>query len=137
MWFTFLYISLIPIGGIFSCIGLLLYYWVDKYNLLRRSTISSKVSGNLIYLTMQMLDFTLVFRTIGDIFFDYKVKGKVNLSSIILLGVAVIYQLIPLQSIIHYFNKERFKLTQKSYELAQISFTETYYDDHILFSKLK
>lgn len=111
MWFTFLYISLIPIGGIFSCIGLLLYYWVDKYNLLRRSTISSKVSGNLIYLTMQMLDFTLVFRTIGDIFFDYKVKGKVNLSSIILLGVAVIYQLIPLQSIIHYFNKERFKLT--------------------------
>ena len=39
MWFTFLYLSLIPIGGFFSCLGLSLYYWVDKYNLLRRSAL--------------------------------------------------------------------------------------------------
>ena len=47
--------TLVPIGGVFSCIGLIAYYWVDKYNLLRRSTISSQVSGDLIDLTITML----------------------------------------------------------------------------------
>ena len=39
MWFTFLYASLIPIGSFLSFIGLAIYYWVDKYNLLRRSKV--------------------------------------------------------------------------------------------------
>lgn len=65
MWFTYLYMTLIPIGGVFSCIGLFLYYWIDKYNLLRRSTIKTNVSGDLIHLTLKMLDFTLVLRTGG------------------------------------------------------------------------
>ena len=36
IWFTFLYMTLIPIGGVISAVGLVLYYWIDKYNLLRR-----------------------------------------------------------------------------------------------------
>ena len=39
MWFVFLYASLIPIGTFLSFIGFCIYYWVDKYNLLRRSKI--------------------------------------------------------------------------------------------------
>lgn len=74
MWFTFLYMSLIPIGGIISCFGLILYYWIDKYNLLRRSTLESTVSGNLVHLTLKMLDFTLLLRTIGDVLFDYQIR---------------------------------------------------------------
>jgi hypothetical protein len=57
--------TLIPFGGILSSIGLVLYYWVDKYNLVRRSTIHSHVSGDLIYLTLNMLDFSLVLRVLG------------------------------------------------------------------------
>lgn len=55
MWFTFLYITIIPVGAIFSCLGLLAYYWVDKYNLLRRSSIEGQVSGDLVNLTSNML----------------------------------------------------------------------------------
>lgn len=43
MWFTFLYSSLIPLGSCLSLTGFIIYYWVDKYNLLRRSTLSSTI----------------------------------------------------------------------------------------------
>ncbi len=39
MWFTFMYVSLIPFGAFLSLVGLMIYYWVDKYNLLRRSKV--------------------------------------------------------------------------------------------------
>ena len=45
MWFTYLYASIIPIGACISIVGLTLYYWIDKYNLLRRSTLSIEVQG--------------------------------------------------------------------------------------------
>ena len=45
MWFTYLYDSLVPLGGFLSAIGLSLYYWVDKYNLLLRSSVNSNIAG--------------------------------------------------------------------------------------------
>lgn len=39
MWFTFLYASLVPFGSFLTLGGLMIYYWVDRYNLLRRSKI--------------------------------------------------------------------------------------------------
>jgi len=65
VWFTFLYMTLIPIGGLISCLGLIFYYWIDKYNLLRRSSLRSYVSGELVHLTMSLLDFTLILRCAG------------------------------------------------------------------------
>ena len=43
MWFTFLYSTLIPIGAFISVLGIGIYYWVDKYNLLRRSSFTTEV----------------------------------------------------------------------------------------------
>lgn len=65
MWFTYLYITIIPVGGIFSLIGLVAYYWVDKYNLLRKSVVHSHVSGDLINLTLAMLEISLFLRVAG------------------------------------------------------------------------
>ena len=45
MWFTFLYADLIPIGAFLILFGFCLYYWVDKYNLLRRSSLEGNISG--------------------------------------------------------------------------------------------
>ena len=33
MWFTFFYAPAIPIGILWSAVGILLYYWVDKVHL--------------------------------------------------------------------------------------------------------
>ncbi len=65
MWFTFLYATLIPLGGILSLIGLSLYYWVDKYNLLRRSCLKSNISAEMTLFSLKLLDVTLILRPIG------------------------------------------------------------------------
>lgn len=47
MWFTFFYGDIIPIGILFSILGLVLYYFIDKYNVLRRRTIKENLSKDL------------------------------------------------------------------------------------------
>ena len=108
MWFTFLYMSLIPVGGIISCIGLIIYYWIDKYNLLRRSSMANAVSGKMINFTLRMLDLTLIFRTFGDILFDYQIREGVHISSIFFFIIAIVYQFMPVKKMIRYFNHEKF-----------------------------
>lgn len=65
MWFTFLYATLIPLGSLVSLIGLSLYYWVDKYNLLRRSSLTHNISGSMAIVSMKLLDFTLLMKPAG------------------------------------------------------------------------
>lgn len=100
MWFTYLYFSLIPMGAIFSCFGLGLYYWVDRYNLLRKSSLEIKVSGKLSELTLNLLDITLFWRTGSEILYDYQIRDGIGLSSWIMLGVSVIYIVIPTSKVI-------------------------------------
>jgi hypothetical protein len=52
-------------GSFLTLIGLFLYYWVDKYNLLRRSSLHENVSGKLCLVAMKLLDGTLILRPIG------------------------------------------------------------------------
>ena len=65
MWFTYFYATLIPIGFLLTLSGIFLYYWVDKFNLLRRSSLKLNISGRLVMLAMNLLDFTLFLRVIG------------------------------------------------------------------------
>ena len=74
MWFTYLYATLLPIGAIISLGGLILYYWIDKYNLLRRSSLNTEIYGKLVMTSMALLDFCLVFRPIGELIFDKQVR---------------------------------------------------------------
>ena len=66
MWFTYLYLSLIPIGAAITIVGLILYYWVDKYNLLRRASVPSNIAGELSLYSMELLDLTLIFKPVGE-----------------------------------------------------------------------
>lgn len=43
VWFTFLFGAVMPLGIIASIIGLSLYYWVDKYNVMRRRTVNESL----------------------------------------------------------------------------------------------
>lgn len=44
MWFTFFFGTAIPLGVFSSLIGLICYYQVDKYNILRRRTVKESIS---------------------------------------------------------------------------------------------
>ena len=74
MWFTCLYVDLIPIGTILIPVGLILYYWIDKYNLLRRASIDGNMSGSIILGCMKLLDANLLWRALGQLIFDIQIR---------------------------------------------------------------
>lgn len=47
MWFTFFYGTAIPIGPTLSCFGLILYYYIDYYNIIHRRTVKESISSEL------------------------------------------------------------------------------------------
>ena len=105
MWFTSLYSSLIPFGACLSLIGLLMYYWVDRYNLQRRLTIKQEVSGKMTNLALKMLDVSLLLQPLGQILFDEHLRDGYQVSSLIMAIVALVYLLLPVNRIIWYANK--------------------------------
>jgi hypothetical protein len=115
MWFTFLYVSLIPFGAMLMIIGLSLYYWVDKFNLLRRSSVHEYVSGKVAIMVMKFLDVTLLLRGVGEMIFDHDLRDGVQACSIVFVSVAFVYLLLPVNKIIKFFNDEEFYLSEKNY----------------------
>ena len=71
MWFTFLYCELIPLGSFLILIGLVLYYWIDKYNFLRRSALKEGLSGKISILSLKSLDATLFLAPAGRVLFSW------------------------------------------------------------------
>jgi hypothetical protein len=104
MWFTFLYSTLLPVGAIITIFGLIAYYWVDKYNLLRRSSINRQVSGKLIQTSLNLLDFILFFKPLGSVIFDIHLRGKCLPSTIVMLVIGLIYVIFPKNTAIGFFD---------------------------------
>jgi hypothetical protein len=131
MWFTFLYSTIIPIGAIISFFGLIFYYWVDKYNLLRRSTLPIEVQGRLVKFTMKLLDITLILKPIGEIIFDMQVRhGNWTVGSIVMLVIGFFYLIIPMNKLLGAINPEKFYLEEKTYEDVKSRFKDTYHSLH-------
>jgi hypothetical protein len=57
-------------------IGLSLYYWVDKYNFLRRSTLKTGSSSHLAILGLKSLDATLFLAPAGDLLFGFVIHNR-------------------------------------------------------------
>ena len=53
MWFTFLYCSVIPLGSLWSMLGLSIYYFADKHNVIHRRTVTENLG---IDLTNEMIE---------------------------------------------------------------------------------
>ena len=111
MWFTYLYSSLIPIGAPISFIGFAIYYWVDKYNLLRRSSITNTIESKLPLSAIKLMEMTIFYKPLGELIFDYQLRGgQVLPSTIVMLCVAVIYLFIPWNPILTAVFDEKFNI---------------------------
>lgn len=115
MWFTFLYADLIPIGAFLILFGFCLYYWVDKYNLLRRSSLEGNISGDLAVKCLFLLDLTLFWRFLGQLIFDIQIRNGATTLTIVFLVLSIVYILIPWESFLELVNSESFKLNQKTF----------------------
>jgi len=78
MWFTFFYGDIIPLGILFSIMGLTLYYFVDKYNVLRRRTIKESLSKHLSIEMIEMLELIIIFTGIGNTVVSSILFGEVK-----------------------------------------------------------
>ena len=101
---------MIPIGAIISFVGLGFYFLVDKYNLLRRSSLHVQVRGKLTNFSLTLLDFTLLFKVIGELIFDIMIRDGVKTSTIVLACIAALYMILPMGKLIMCVNHEKFNL---------------------------
>jgi len=65
MWFTFLYCSCIPLGTLWSILGLSIYYHADKHNVVVRRTIKDIIGADLSIEMIEMLEFSIFLHCIG------------------------------------------------------------------------
>jgi hypothetical protein len=78
MWFTFLYGSAIPVGILLSLMGLVLYYWIDKYNVMRRRTIKENLTKEVSIEMIEMLEATIIFCGIGNMTMSYSFLNVIH-----------------------------------------------------------
>ena len=96
MWFVYMYSTLLPIASIISLVGLFLYYWIDKYNLLRRSKVTGEISGDFIRTSLLLLDFILILKPLGALIFDIHLRDNYYINSdIAMIVIGFIYVVIP------------------------------------------
>ncbi len=85
-------------------IGLGIFYWVDKYNLLRKSSVLENVNGELSMKAIKLIDFTLVLRPTGKLIFDSQIRSAITWESIVCLILGVIYLLLHMDRILDFFH---------------------------------
>lgn len=87
MWFTFFYGDIIPVGILFSILGLVLYYFIDKFNVLRRRTIKENLSKDLsigipfILVLLEMilfLEFIVLLSGVGNLTISWTLFKEIH-----------------------------------------------------------
>lgn len=68
MWVTFLYAPLIPIVLPFSLMYIILTYYIEKYTIMRRSTVKDILSKNISQEMIEHLEYIIIFYAIGSLF---------------------------------------------------------------------
>ncbi|CAD8136214.1 unnamed protein product [Paramecium pentaurelia] len=99
MWFTFLYGTAIPLGTLFSAFGILIYYYVDYYNILRRRTVKESISIQLSTEMIEMLEYIIVWSAFGEMIMTYAFFKEISLIDVTLMVIAIIYASLPMEDI--------------------------------------
>jgi hypothetical protein len=99
MWFTFLYGGAIPMGIFFSMFGLTIYYYVDKYNLIRRRTIKESLSKDLSIEMIEMLEYIIIFNGFGNLTMALALFGECSWQDITIMVASIIYSQLPMEKV--------------------------------------
>lgn len=126
VWFTYFYASLIPIGAPLTLVGICLFYWVDKYNLLRKSCVKQNISGDLSMKGLIMLDLTLILKPVGELVFDSQIRSSWTYESVFMIFIGIIYVLLPKDKLLNMINGEKFKLNHENFTQIENSRLQVY-----------
>lgn len=103
-WFCFLYACVIPIGSICIFVGLSLFYWIDKYNLLRKSSITEGVSATICLQALTLLELVLIIKPAGELIFDGLIRHEWNVIPVIEIILGFIYLILPTGMILNFIH---------------------------------
>lgn len=99
MFFCAFYAPVIPIGILFCMISTAGMYWVNKYNLLRKSIVKEQMSAELSREMTEMIEYVLVIYAVTNTLFEYCIVEKVNYVSIAGVVCGIINAFLPMESI--------------------------------------
>lgn len=122
MWFTMLYNYLMPVAAVISFIGIVGYYFVDKFVLLRRSSVKQSISLELSRKIFKMLDISLILQPAGEILFDMQIRNRFSIESVVMLGIAIVYQILPIDWLLSCIFKHSYMPEKLTYNEAKIYF---------------
>ncbi|EGR31304.1 hypothetical protein IMG5_113410 [Ichthyophthirius multifiliis] len=137
MWFTFFYSPVIPMGTLWSIIGVTLYYYTDKYNLIYRRTVKENIGKQLTIDMIELLEYCLVFHTVfflkkkiiiqfilqfGNFFFKKQLFDDLDTKSIIFFSVSIIICFLPKELI-----------NEKLFPIKEVEQENQYFDYNLLF----
>eukprot|EP00828_Plagiopyla_frontata_P011732 TRINITY_DN16520_c0_g1_i2.p3 TRINITY_DN16520_c0_g1~~TRINITY_DN16520_c0_g1_i2.p3 ORF type:complete len:160 (+),score=19.55 TRINITY_DN16520_c0_g1_i2:305-784(+) len=126
MYSIFFFVELIPIAAPMYLMSLLIYYWVDKYNFLKRSTVKESLSLALSQHMIDKLDYIFLLFGISNCLYDYMLFGSIYTLNLVIAILGLIYLLLPLETL----NQMLFALPDQAeneeYKDAEISFDTDY-----------
>lgn len=97
MWFTFFYSPVMPIGTAISLVGLIGYYFTDKYNLIFRRTVKESIGPKLSFSMVELAEYSMIFHTFGQVFFKYVSSYYIDVGNFVLfICVVVIVVIVPM-----------------------------------------
>ncbi|EAS02382.2 phage head-tail family protein, putative (macronuclear) [Tetrahymena thermophila SB210] len=128
MFTTAFYCPIVPITIIWSLICFILQYWIDKYNLIYRSSVKYNMSSELSLEMTEHLEYFLPIQCLSTlIFYQYANGGEFGLSSILGTVLGFLHAFLPMQEINErFFNVKNPQANTIDYESAQKYFITDY-----------
>lgn len=91
LWTVSAYVYIVPICGPALIIILTIQYWVDKYNLFKRSSLFFELNYGLSRDILKLSEFSVFLYALGIIVFSAKIFNTVHPLSIVGIAIAFIY----------------------------------------------
>ena len=85
---------------------------------------------------MKLLDLTLFFKAVGELFFDERIRDGFKVESIAMIGISFAYVILPFTAIIIQWYPESFKRETREYDEIMDDIKDTYRSLHPIYSKI-
>lgn len=101
-WTATMLANLIPISVTLVFISLFLFYWIDKINLAKRSSVNynRRISQSFVWFFVDLMPISLILKPIINLILWSTAKQIVAFPQIIMLGLGIIYNIIPNQKLV-------------------------------------
>jgi phosphate/sulfate permease len=126
MFFTAFYAPIIPSGIAISMFGLMMMYWVQKYNVLKRSIIKYNQGSELSQEMTEYLEFVCIIYAGSNFMFSRIIFGHASWTSIIGLLLGVVNAALPMETINTMLFKFKESEETKTYDEAFKNFDTDY-----------